>query len=51
MIHEAGLGMNDGPQFGVEGDGFQRINIGCPRQVLHQALVKLQTAVNKYFKK
>jgi cystathionine beta-lyase len=51
MINEAGLGMNDGPQFGAEGAGFQRINIGCPRETLHQALLKLSAAIEKYFNK
>jgi cysteine-S-conjugate beta-lyase len=51
MIHEAGLGLNDGPQFGIEGEGFQRINIACPRPILYEALVKLQYAVEKYFTK
>jgi cystathionine beta-lyase len=49
MIHEAGLGLNDGPQFGKEGEGFQRINIACPRQMLLEALVKLNKAFDKYF--
>jgi cystathionine beta-lyase len=51
MINEAGVGMNNGPQFGIEGEGFQRINFGCPRQTLHEALLKLQFAINKYFGK
>lgn len=51
MIREAGLGLNDGLQFGREGAGFQRINIACPRQRLYEALVKMQSAVNKYFSK
>jgi cystathionine beta-lyase len=51
MIREAGLGLNDGPQFGKEGEGFQRINIACPRQVLYDALVKLHGAIDKYFVK
>jgi cystathionine beta-lyase len=51
MIHEAGLGLNDGPQFGIAGEGFQRINIACPRQVLYEALLKLHAAINKYFNK
>jgi cysteine-S-conjugate beta-lyase len=51
MISDAGIGLNDGLMFGKEGAGFQRINIGCPRQVLHNALVKLQAAVSKYFEK
>jgi cysteine-S-conjugate beta-lyase len=48
MIHEAGLGLNDGRQFGKEGEGFQRINIACPRQILYEALAKLHTAIKKY---
>jgi len=51
MISRAGLGLNDGLQFGKEGEGFQRINIACPRSVLHEALLKLQAAIDKYFKK
>jgi cystathionine beta-lyase len=52
MIEKAGLGMNDGRMFGTsEGEGFHRINIGCPRQVLHDALQKLQAAIDKYFEK
>jgi cystathionine beta-lyase len=51
MIHKAGLGLNDGPQFGKEGEGFQRINIACPRSVLYEALVKMHHAVRNYFTK
>lgn len=51
MINEAGLALNDGPQFGIEGCGFQRINIGCPRATLHKALLQLHVAVDKYFSK
>jgi cystathionine beta-lyase len=48
MITRAGLGLSDGPLFGKEGEGFQRINIGCPRSVLHEALLRLQAAIAKY---
>jgi len=48
MINRAGLGLNDGPQFGREGMGFQRINIACPRSILYKALLKLQAAIEKY---
>jgi cystathionine beta-lyase len=51
MINNAGLGLNDGPQFGRGGEGFQRINIACPRQVLYEALKKMEAAINKYFNK
>jgi cystathionine beta-lyase len=49
MIESAGLGLNDGPMFGPGGEGFQRINIACPRAVLLTALQKLEQAVKKYF--
>lgn len=48
LIHQAGLGMSDGLLFGEEGRGFQRINIGCPRKILYEALLKLQRAVSKF---
>jgi cysteine-S-conjugate beta-lyase len=48
MISKAGLGLSDGPLFGKEGEGFQRINVGCPRSVLYEALLKLQAAIAKY---
>ncbi len=51
MIHKAGLGLNDGPQFGSQGEGFQRINIACSRQILQEALKKLKASVDKYLMK
>jgi cystathionine beta-lyase len=47
MISKAGLGLNNGIQFGEGGEGFQRINIACPRQTLLNALLKLQKAVDE----
>lgn len=41
MIHEAGLWLDSGHIFGKAGEGFQRINIACPRQILTQALERL----------
>jgi len=51
MIDRAGLGLSDGPIFGTGGEGFQRINIACPRSVLYEALLKLQAAIEKYLGK
>jgi cystathionine beta-lyase len=45
MIHKAGLGCNDGTSFGVNGTGFQRMNIACPKVVLNKALDQLRHAV------
>jgi cystathionine beta-lyase len=43
MIQKAGLALNDGPMFGPGGEGFQRMNLACPRVLLRQALEKLRT--------
>ena len=46
MIEEARLGLNEGVQFGIGGEGFMRINLACPRATLTQALEQLKTAFN-----
>lgn len=48
MISKARLGMNPGTKFGIQGDGFQRINFGCPRSVLKDAMDRLENAVKNY---
>lgn len=45
LICEAKIGLNDGKTFGALGEGFARLNFGCPRSVLADALVRLATAV------
>lgn len=42
---KAGLALNDGAMFGPGGEGFMRLNIGCPRSVLEQALDSLKKAL------
>ncbi len=44
---KARLGLEDGFTFGPGGEGFQRMNIACPRSILTEALERLETAVNK----
>jgi cystathionine beta-lyase len=46
MIQKAEIGCNDGISFGTGGEGFIRMNIGCPRKILEKALDKLNSAVN-----
>jgi len=48
MIEQAGVGMNDGASFGKEGDGFQRMNVACPRSVVEKALNNIARAVKNY---
>jgi len=45
MIRKAGLALNDGPMFGPGGEGFQRMNLACPRALLQQALEKLRAGL------
>ncbi|MDR1973921.1 MAG: PatB family C-S lyase [Bacteroidales bacterium] len=41
FVKKAGLALNDGSMFGIGGEGFMRLNIGCPRSVLEKALRQL----------
>jgi cystathionine beta-lyase len=43
-IENAKVGLNDGGRFGSGGDGWLRINIGCPRSILIEALERLGKA-------
>jgi cystathionine beta-lyase len=40
----AGLALNDGTMFGPGGEGYMRLNAGCPRAILKQALDNLRAA-------
>lgn len=46
FIEKAKVGLNSGDMFGQGGEGFQRINIGCPRATLKEALERIEQAVN-----
>lgn len=47
IVHEAKLWLDAGAIFGKAGEGFERINIACPRAVLNEALERLRGAVEK----
>ena len=46
IVHEAKLWLDSGAIFGDVGEGFERINIACPRVVLKEALERLNRAVS-----
>ena len=46
FIQKAKLGLNAGREFGKEGSGFMRLNIGTQREVLHEAMRRLQRAAD-----
>lgn len=45
MMEKARIFPDEGFIFGPEGEGFERINIACPRSVLQEALERIQRAV------
>ena len=45
FAEKAHLALNDGTMFGKPGEGFMRLNVGCPRSVLEQALRQLRDAL------
>ncbi len=45
FLHEARVAVSDGLTFGQGGEGFVRLNFGCPRATLVEALDRMQTAL------
>ena len=45
MIEEAKVGLNSGTDYGADGEGFMRLNIGCPRATLEKALCQICQAL------
>lgn len=45
MLNKAGLWLDGGEMFGPSGEGFQRVNIACPRSVVKHALEQLKKAI------
>lgn len=44
FLHKANVGFNPGVMFGPGGEGFMRMNIGCPRATLLQGLKQIKEA-------
>ena len=44
MIHNARLFLDEGPLFGPQGNGFERINLACPSWLLQDSLTRLLKA-------
>lgn len=47
LIREAGVWLNPGSMYGVDGEGFMRINIACPRSRLEEGLKRLTKVLGK----
>jgi len=46
FLKKARVFFNEGPMFGEELQGYVRINFGCPRTRLEEALLRIEAAVN-----
>jgi cystathionine beta-lyase len=42
---KAKLALNDGSMFGPGGEGFMRLNVGCPHSILELAMDALEKAI------
>ena len=45
IIHKAKLWLDSGKIFGKSGEGFQRINVACPRSTVKEALDRIRAAL------
>lgn len=46
FLKRAKVALNEGHTFGPGGEGFMRMNIGCPRSILQEGLERIERAVN-----
>jgi cystathionine beta-lyase len=46
FFEDAGVGLQDGVEF--DGDGFARLNFGCQRALLEEALERMKSAMEKH---
>ncbi len=47
LIHKAKVWLDEGTKFGGGGEGFQRMNIGCPRKLLEEGLMRITNALKE----
>lgn len=48
FLNQARVAMNDGLTFGEEGEGFMRMNVGCPLATVRAALDRIKEAYDKH---
>ena len=47
FLDEAKVALNEGSTFGRGGEGFVRLNFGCPRAILEEALERMRDALGR----
>lgn len=50
FVHDARLGLSPGSQYGPGGEGHMRLNVGCPRAVLAEAMNRLKEAYQRHYR-
>ena len=45
LIEEGKVGLNSGLDYGADGEGFMRLNFGCPRATLEEGLRRICDAL------
>lgn len=48
LTNKARLALDPGRKFGVDGSGFSRLNFGCRRAILEEAMDRLKKAIMEY---
>ncbi|GAB6929242.1 pyridoxal phosphate-dependent aminotransferase [Paenibacillus sp. JCM 10914] len=48
LVQEAKLGLNSGAAFGLDGEGFMRMNLACTRATVKEALSRLHRAIEAW---
>ena len=48
MLYDAKVGLNSGLDYGPDGEGFMRMNIGTPRAIVKEALDRITSALSAY---
>lgn len=47
ILHEAKIALDEGKLFGAGGEGFQRINVACPKSTLEETMQRIKKAVDQ----
>ncbi|MBO7587170.1 MAG: PatB family C-S lyase [Bacteroidales bacterium] len=48
MLYDAKVGLNSGLDYGPDGEGFMRMNIGTPKAIVKEALDRITSALSAY---
>ena len=47
LVDRAAVNLYDGRVYGPGGEGYVRLNVGCPRKVLTEALERIDRALSR----